>query len=212
MGGLQTQGAWTRQQGRWSGVHLALDPLAARGLLGMPATELAPGADGHTTVEADAVLPREVRALADRLASAGTAEQAATLAAWARARPAPPPRQEVVAAVRLIQCRHGRVRIGEVARHVHLSPRQLRTVVRAELGVGPKHLARLTRFEHAAARVRGGGHRNLTDLAHATGYTDLAHLDAEWRDLIGCSPTTWLAQERRDVHAEEETVGADSGP
>ncbi|WP_281966364.1 hypothetical protein [Serinicoccus marinus] len=139
MGGLQTQGAWTRQQGRWSGVHLALDPLAARGLLGMPAAELAPGADGHTTVEADAVLPREVRALADRL-------------------------------------------------------------------------ARLTRFEHAAARVHGGGHRNLTDLAHATGHADLAHLDAEWRDLIGCSPTTWLAQERRNVHAEEETVGADSGP
>ncbi|OLT18097.1 hypothetical protein BJF80_02130 [Serinicoccus sp. CUA-874] len=92
VGGLQTQGAWTRQQGRWSGVHLALDPLAARGLLGIPAAELAPGADGHTTVEADAVLPRGVRALADRLASAGTAEQAATLAAWARARPAPPPR------------------------------------------------------------------------------------------------------------------------
>ena len=118
----------------------------------------------------------------------------------------------MVAAVRLIRCRHGRVRIGEVARHVHLSPRQLRTVVRAELGVGPKHLARLARFEHAAARVRGGADGNLTDLAHATGYADLAHLDAEWRALIGCSPTTWLAQERRNVQAEEGTVGADSDP
>ncbi|OLT44805.1 hypothetical protein BJF86_11590 [Serinicoccus sp. CNJ-927] len=117
----------------------------------------------------------------------------------------------MVAALRLIRCRHGRVRIGEVARHVHLSPRQLRTVVRAELGVGPKHLARLARFEHAAGLVADGG-RSLSDVAQMTGYADLAHLDAEWRDLVGCPPTVWLAQERRNLQADDGDDGADWVP
>ncbi|WP_151525818.1 helix-turn-helix domain-containing protein [Serinicoccus kebangsaanensis] len=201
VGGLQRTGAWTRRQGVWAGVHLGLDPLAGRRLLGMPAAELAPGRHGHTTVAADAVLPDELSRLAEQLATRPSAT-ADLIAGWVRGRPAAPsPRPEVAAACRLICRRGGRVRIGDVARHVHLSPRQLRSLVRAELGVGPKHLARLARFERAAAQVGAGGRRTLAEVAHATGHADLAHLDAEWRDLVGCSPTTWLASERRNVQA-----------
>ena len=53
--------------------------------------------------------------------------------------------------------RHGDDRaVGEVARHVLLSQRQLRTLMRAELGIGPKTACRLARFDHALERIVAG--------------------------------------------------------
>ena len=43
------------------------------------------------------------------------------------------------------------------------------------------------------------GERHLADLAAVAVYADRAHLTRELTATAGCSPTAWLAEERRDL-------------
>ena len=63
-----------------------------------------------------------------------------------------------------------------------------------EVGITPKTLARIARFEHACALLRYGP-RDLAGVAVTAGYYDHAHMTREWQALAGCTPTTWIAQE-----------------
>jgi AraC-like DNA-binding protein len=45
-------------------------------------------------------------------------------------------------------------------------------------------------------RLHASGGRRLSEIAHACGYYDHAHLDRDFQDFAGCSPTHYLS--RRD--------------
>jgi AraC-like DNA-binding protein len=45
-------------------------------------------------------------------------------------------------------------------------------------------------------------------VAAVCGFYDQAHLNREWRELAGCSPTTWLAEELPSVQDGAVEVGA----
>lgn len=104
----------------------------------------------------------------------------------------------------------------DLARHVALSPRQFRTLFVAEVGVGPKTVARLFRFEQVTraigSAVRTGRRLDLTAVAYGCGYADLSHLDRDFRALVGVGPSVWLAEERRNLQAGGHRLGADSDP
>ena len=85
-----------------------------------------------------------------------------------------------------------------VAREVMLSPRQLRTLMEREVGLSPKQVARGFRFSAVIGRL-AAGERNLAEVAAETGYADQSHLTREFRQMAGCSPTAWLAEERRNL-------------
>ena len=50
----------------------------------------------------------------------------------------------------------------------------------------------------AAAAGRGIG---LAQLAAGCGYADQSHLDRDFREHLGTSPTGWLAEEHRNIQA-----------
>lgn len=211
-GGLQHHAAWTREEGRSRGVHLSLSPLLARQLLGCPAAELAPGPDGHTTVGLETLLGRAAEELREQLATGGASEQARVLQDWARRRGGArvaEPRSEVSHAYRLAMASGGRTSVAALAREVLLSERQLRTLVRRELGIGPGQVLRLARFEHSRRRIVASSDATLADTAAECGYADHSHLDRDWRALIGRSPTTWLAEERRNLQAGAASARGD---
>jgi len=99
----------------------------------------------------------------------------------------------------------GRMPIGELAADVGWSDRQLRAVLAAETGLTPKAAARVIRFDRARrllrARAAAGRPPRLADLAAECGYHDQPHLAREFRELVGCPPGEWLAQECRIVQA-----------
>jgi AraC-like DNA-binding protein len=90
----------------------------------------------------------------------------------------------VQAAVRAIEHRDGDLRIRNLASALGKSERSLERAFLAQVGIGPKSLARLIRF-HAALRGRDGG------------YFDDAHRIREFHDFAGLTPTEF----RREQHA-----------
>ena len=88
----------------------------------------------------------------------------------------------------------GAVRVSELAAEVGLSVRHLGEGLRRETGLSPKAASRVARFDRARRRLAAGG-STVAQVAAECGYFDQAHLDRDFRDLAGCPPTQWLAEE-----------------
>jgi AraC-like DNA-binding protein len=76
------------------------------------------------------------------------------------------------------------------ARRLHISERQLRDVFTGAVGLPPKRFARIDRVRGLLDRARP---RRWAHLATEAGYTDQAHLSADFRDLMGVPPAAFLA-------------------
>ena len=208
LGGLHSAPALITHEGAQSGIQVALRPLGARALLGLPAGELA-----SLDVPAEAVLGGVCAELRDRvLAAASWPERFAILdeilsrratadtgVATADADVAP----EVGWAWRRLLRSGGDVRVSALADETGWSGRHLTSRFRAEIGLTPKAAARVIRFDRARTLLvssADAGYR-LADLAADCGYFDQAHLAREFRTLAGCPPSQWLAEEFRNVQA-----------
>jgi AraC-like DNA-binding protein len=203
---LHTRAAAVRLPRRQAGLQLAVHPLHARRLLGASPAELAaPGVAGPD------VLGTPAEALRQRLVETpGWPERFALLQAFLRDRLDRAPRSAAVRpdlaeAWRWLLRSGGRQRLDGLGAHVALSPRHLTTLFARELAVPPKRVARLVRFDATArslTRAAAAGRRtDLAALAAAHGYADQSHLDREFRDHLGTSPTAWLAEEHRNIQA-----------
>lgn len=82
----------------------------------------------------------------------------------------------------------GTTRIDAVVDGLGWSPRQVRRRVRAQLGLPPKRLARLMRFERALDRLERDRETPLARVAVDLGFYDEAHMAGDFRDLAGRTP------------------------
>jgi len=209
LGGLHSAPALITHDGAQSGLQVALRPLGARALLGLPAGELA-----ELDVPAEAVLGTlcaELRARA--LAAPGWPERFAILdeillrrlaTATQAAAQGTPPAAEVRFAWHQLLRTGGTARISDLAAETGWSGRHLTSRFRTEIGLTPKAAARVVRFDRArhllATSARSSGY-HLADLAAACGYFDQAHLAREFRALAGCPPSQWITEEFRNIQA-----------
>jgi AraC-like DNA-binding protein len=203
VGGLRADPVDIVHDGTQRGVQLELTPLGARALLGVPAAALA-----HGAWPLDEVVGRRAGELVDRLLEArGPAERARALdhvlASWVRDVEYPP---MVDAAWCQLAAAAGSVSVTRVADEVGLSRRHLSEIVRAELGLTPKTVARIFRFGHACRTLLSGRTTSLAETAVASGYFDQSHLTNDWKQLAGCTPGEWMAEELpflQDRHSAE---------
>ena len=79
--------------------------------------------------------------------------------------------------------------VSALADNVGWSRKHLTARFRAELGVGPKTIARVMRFECACRLARSGN--GWAAVAAESGYSDQAHLTREFAALAGESPGAW---------------------
>ena len=196
-GGLHSTPALIRHNGNQHGIQAALTPLGARTLFGLPAAELA-----TTVVDLGVLLGPVASELVDRLRSAPTWTERflqldAVLARIAVDRGKPDP--EVGWAWQRLTTSHGGLGVGALAAEVGWSRRHLGERFRREYGLTPKEAARVIRFDTARHLLQAPGRPGLADVAARCGYYDQAHLTREWRELAGCPPTTWLAEELPSV-------------
>jgi AraC-like DNA-binding protein len=86
--------------------------------------------------------------------------------------------------------------IGNLAATVGWSRQHLARWFRDEFGFGPKLAARVVRFERARHMLQAiPSFVTIAQVAAACGYYDQAHLDRDFAELAGCTPTAWLAEE-----------------
>jgi AraC-like DNA-binding protein len=193
VGGLHAGPALIRHEGLQHGIAIDLTALGTRALLGVPA-----GALASTVVDLGDLLGSRALELTERLRAQGswTARFAVLDDVLTRALPdAVDPPDDLVHAWKLLVATGGGVEIGTVAREVGWSRRHLNTRFRNEVGVSPKVAARIIRFERACRLLGRTDRPDLATVAALCGYYDQAHLNRDWRELAGCSPTTWLAEE-----------------
>lgn len=212
IGGLHAEPVTIAHEGRRRGIYVAVDPLVAGDLFGMPAGALrAPDLDGADVLGALAPeLHERVNTAPDWRARFAVLD---ALLPAAAGRGAPTPGAEVRRAwQRLVR---GGVAVRAVADEVGWSERHLGRRFRAEFGVGPKTLARMARFDRVrhrlAVRAEVGMPLGLAELAADGGYADQSHLSREFVALAGCSPTTWVREEVQVGNVQDPT-GAGGAP
>jgi AraC-like DNA-binding protein len=181
--GLTDVPVLTEHGGEQAGIQLDLTPLGARRLLGVPLRELA-----RSVVALEALLPTAAVA---RLRDADTwAERFALLdaALLARLAATAPGRPDVAYAwARLVETR-GAVSVGRLAEELRCSRRHLSARFGDEVGLGPKAVGRILRFQAASAMLAGG--RAPGEVAVACGFADQPHLTRELRAMAGATPAT----------------------
>jgi AraC-like DNA-binding protein len=184
--------------GEQRGIQVNLTPLGARILLARPLGDLA-----RSTVALDDVLGRVTRDVAERIAGLPDwSSRLEVLDSWLlrRLRDAPDPRPDVAYAWSRLARTGGRVPVGTLCAELGCSRRHLAGRFADELGLGPKTVARMLRFERADAAVRAG--QPLAAVAAACGYADQAHLTRDFRAFAGRPP----AAHRRAVTNDQDRV------
>ena len=90
--------------------------------------------------------------------------------------------------------RHPQVcRIVPLAREAGLSERRLGVLFQHQVGMRPKHYARLLRFRAVVSQAHGKPRVNWSQVAADCGYCDQAHLTHEFRQFAGITPTAFMA-------------------
>jgi AraC-like DNA-binding protein len=174
-------------------VGVRLRPGVLGGLVGMPAEELVDQDIAGTDIWCG------LARLTDRLGEAATPGVALDRLQSFVARSAGEPDPLVNEAVRNLMPWHGSG-TAVLPALLSISERQLRRRCRAAVGVGPKELHRILRFQGFIARVQasvaqqGAADVELARWAAEAGYHDQAHLSRECRRLLGATPGEVLAQ------------------
>jgi len=104
----------------------------------------------------------------------------------------PSPHPVTRTAIGILQETGGDARVASLAGTVGVSPRYLGGLFRREVGLSAKGMARILRFERALEALGASGGRDLAGIAHDCGYYDQPHLNRDFRELAGLTPTEYL--------------------
>lgn len=149
-------------------------------------------------VPLDAFWGAEAGELTERIAAAPDDEaRVAILTERLMARLLPPDEtgRALGAALGWIAESRGAIAIEEIARRLSWSRRRLERRFAEAVGLPPKSLCRIERFQHVVASLADDARPRLVDLAIDAGYADQAHLAREFRELAGIPVTRYLAEQ-----------------
>jgi AraC-like DNA-binding protein len=199
--GLGEKFAITEHEGSQRGVQVDLTPTGARRFFDMPSSEL-----GGCMVALHDLLASEYRTLSERLEASPSWVLRLDLVEELLARRILGSRLDTARvdwALARIEASRGNLGVGSLARELGCSHRHLIALFRDHVGIPPKLLARLVRFEQVMREAAGGARIRWSDLATTHGYFDQAHLVRDVRHFTGLTPT----QARRDPSGLADLFG-----
>jgi AraC-like DNA-binding protein len=86
--------------------------------------------------------------------------------------------------------------VRSLAARLGLGERQVERELTRHVGLGPKMLLRISRFQRALAVARGDDGLSWSAVAASAGYFDQAHLTHEFRRFAACTPSEFLGRDR----------------
>ncbi len=187
--GLQDVAGMIEGIGLSYGVQVNLTPIGARLLTGLPMDLLTNrvldvedvfGSDGPFLVERLRLLPdweQRFRVL-DAFIESRIAETT--------------PPAGVLWAYRGLQ--RGDTSVASLAEGLGQSPRQLIADFREHVGLPPKTMGRILRFDRAMSALRRGATADFALIAAEAGYYDQSHFNREFRAFTGMTPTEYVSR------------------
>jgi AraC-like DNA-binding protein len=175
-------------------LQVRLSPVVAHGVLGAPASEL-----GHSVANLEDVWGRDAARIQDQVHEASSWDDRFAIVdavLLGRYEAGPSVNPEVARAWERIVASRGRARVDELALETGWSRTRLWSRFRSQIGLSPKHAARLVRFDHAAHYLAAG--LSGAQVAAEGGYADQSHLNRDVMSFTGATPTAvavapWLA-------------------
>jgi AraC-like DNA-binding protein len=109
-------------------------------------------------------------------------------------------------ALTMIDASRGTVTMGHIAKRIGISRRHLERQFRDRVGLGAKHVARITRIHAALNLLQQRPPMSGAEIAAACGYSDQAHLIRECQALTGQTPQRLKTTERSLAGLMREAV------
>jgi AraC-like DNA-binding protein len=187
VGGLRDTSVLTEHDGQAAGIQIDLHPLGAHMLFGLPMHAIA-----ERNLPLDALLDGS-DLLVEQVYEAESWDERFDLLDLELSRrfdAARPPTPGVRWAWGRLRDTRGRTVVGALAEELGWSRRRLVERFREEIGLPPKAVARLLRFEHALELVDRGA--PWAEVAFTTGYYDQSHLINEFRSITGITPRQYV--------------------
>jgi AraC-like DNA-binding protein len=196
MAGVHDTFALTETGGSQAGVQVDLTPIGAYLLLGLPMHELS-----QRVVTIEELFGRGGMLLREALAEApGWGERFALvdeflLTLLDRARSPVP---SVTRAFGRLRESGGALPVGVIAAEIGCSRRHLITRFREHVGVTPKLLARILRFERVVSLVDARTEMGWAEIAQVCGYYDQAHMIRDFNQFAGGPPSEFARRRLPD--------------
>jgi AraC-like DNA-binding protein len=185
--GLYAGPVYIESDGRAECVQVDFTPIGAYRFFGGAVVDLV-----ARMVDMTDVLGRDGRALRERLgATPRWQDRFDLIEDFIAGRTLHSPSPEIGFAWRHLAHSAGKARIATLARDLGWSRKHLVNRFRSELGLAPKPVARMLRFQEACRLARTQASGGWAGIAAESGYADQAHLAREFSDLAGESPTAW---------------------
>jgi len=188
-------------------LQVNLTPFAARALLGVPLWSL-----HNETIELPTVLGRSGAALVEELGNLRHwTDRFARLDQFLRDRRVAEitPPLEVQWCWEQLASSGGRTPIAALTSYIGWSPRRLIAAFRDHVGVPPRTVSGIRRFEAVIASVMHSDPQQRvawTSVAFECGYADQAHLIRDFNRFAGCTPTAFLRAQLPDGGGVMEAV------
>ncbi|MDA0179465.1 helix-turn-helix domain-containing protein [Solirubrobacter phytolaccae] len=192
--GLHDTYAISETNGAQRGVQIDLTPVGAHLLLRLPMHHLT-----HRVVSLEELLNRPGLDLHEQLATATHYEQRFNLLDaffLNRLDDALSPVPSITRALARLKATQGTVSIATLTDELQCSRRHLNTGFQEHVGVSPKLLARILRFNHAVALIDSA--RSWADISQHAGYYDQAHMVRDFHQFAGASPTEFARRQLPD--------------
>jgi AraC-like DNA-binding protein len=168
---------------------VAIRATHAYALLGLEVSELR-----NLRIQLDVFWPRTIRSLKEQLWEARNfGERVSALSQFMRGvlRPSEP-EADFLRAFQALVSTGGALSLKQ-ARSSGASERTLRRQFARFVGISPKQMARVIRFQQLLAGIASGSPRPFADLAQCSGYSDQAHMTRDFVDLLGIPPGKFVA-------------------
>ena len=189
--GQLTRPLWLRATGPSGVLGVRFHPAAARCFAGMPMYRA-----NDRRIDLDALWPGQGTKLASDGRRADDDPSRAAIATGfvaQRIAAGPPLDDAVVRCCALLESTHDDARVAALCALAGLGRRQLERRFRDAVGVGPALLASILRLRTVFDLIERDSDRPWTDAALAAGYFDQSHFIRDFRRLVGCTPTEFLA-------------------
>lgn len=187
VGGIGDEAVLCEHDGYQQGIQVNLTAIGARLLFGLPMSEVS----GRIVSIRDLLPPRH-RGLGERLQDLAAWDDRFDLLDAVLAERIAGARTEtsvVSWGVRRIEETGGTIEMRALARELGYSRKHVIAMFRDQVGIPPKLLARIVRFDRLVRHLRRGGGGTWADLALEFGYYDQAHLVRDVRQFTGITPS-----------------------